>query len=96
MKEKKKEVEELTEEQEKAIKELIKLIEVAHKKEILEKENLVTTKETRGKIVELKIKKEDGQYIAIVDEKYLIKSVKYAKLEEFINELNIRIHELDF
>ena len=64
--------------------------------EILEKENLVTTKETRGKIVELKIKKEDGQYIAIVDEKYLIKSVKYAKLEEFINELNIRIHELDF
>ncbi len=96
MKENNKEDKELTEEQEKAIKELIKLIEVAHKKEILEKENLVTTKETRGKIVELKIKKEDGQYIAIVDEKYLIKSVKYAKLEEFINELNIRIHELDF
>ena len=96
MKEKNKEVEEITEEQEKAIKEIIKLIEEAAKKEILERETITANIKTRGKIVEIKLTKLDGQYIAIVEEKYLITSVKYAKLEEFINELNIIIHELDF
>ena len=95
MKEKKKEVEEITEEQEKAIKEIIKLIEEAAKKEIQEKEIIITNMQTRGKRVKIRLTKLDAQYIAVVEEKYLITNVKYAKLEEFINDLNIRIHELD-
>lgn len=95
MKNNKKEEKELTPEQEKAIKEMIKILGLAHKKEILEKEIITTHIKTRGKTAETKLTKIDGQYIAKVDEKYLITSKKYAKLEEFINELNIIIHELD-
>ena len=95
MKENNKEDKEFTEEQEKAIKELIKLIDLAHKKEIQEKEIIITNMQTRGKRVTIRLTKLDGHYIAIIEEKYLITSVKYAKLEEFINDLNIIIHELD-
>ena len=95
MKENNKEDKELTEEQEKAIKEIIKLIEEAAKKEIQEKEIIIANMQTRGKRVTIRLTKLDGQYIAIIEEKYLITSVKYAKLEEFINDLNIIIHELD-
>ena len=54
MKENNKEDKELTEEQEKAIKELIKLIDLAHKKEIQEKEIIITNMQTRGKRVTIR------------------------------------------
>ena len=96
MKENKKEVKELSKEQEKAIKELVNVITAQEKKEILEKEIIKTKTTIRGKTINVKITKLDGHYIAIVAEKYLITSVKYAKLEEFINDLKIRIHEIDY
>ena len=76
-------------------KELKELIEEALKKEIQEKEIIITNMQARGKRVTIRIKKEDVQNIGIVEEKYLIISAEYAKIEEFTNELKIRIKEIE-
>ena len=76
-------------------KELKELIEEALKKEIQEKEIIITNMQARGKRVTIRITKEDVQNIGIVEEKYLIISAEYAKIEEFTNELKIRIKEIE-